>query len=138
MKLYFITYSTSIGTFNQDNCIKYKEIEVRETAKSYIFDQTRIPKNKIDVIKSFGGNSPSISVSVYSTSLDIMETFKQQVINTLQYTNETLKKQLELSQQNINHFNSIYGTINQTQYHETTKWHNPKFWDCEDDIVEEK
>ena len=125
MNIYFIYYTTNPRSTNS-NQIDVKTIKCRETPQNYCWPGTRLSKIKTNIIHSHVSHSSSISLYVYSTSLDILDTFKTQVQSALLQNIKIIQQQLTLSNHNLQTFIDNYQdqNINQTvPFEEEFEWY---------------
>ena len=135
MNIYHIYYKTNSQTPNQ---IQIETIPCKETPKSYCWPGTRFSKLNINIIKSYSYHTSSVSLSVYSTSLDILDTFKKQIQITLLHNQKQLQKELVLSIQNLNTFINTYDDQKidpNSTFSPVYRWYEPCEYDVFDDSV---
>lgn len=109
MNLYYISYN------HHTNTIKYETIDAHLTEKSVCWLGRRLPRNEIGLIHTNYSYNPYVSVYVYSTTLDIMPMFKQQVAIAQKLARERIMFYLDTINHNIDTFNNQYG-VQDTSY----------------------
>ena len=129
MRIYNITYNTN-PLSTDSNQINIKVIPCDETYNSFCWDGRRLSKREVNIIHTNVYNNSLVSLRVYATSLDILDTFKKQVQLALTKCLNTIDNNYEQSTKNCEIFRSENGDQKidiKEAFQETVIWEDSPF-----------